>query len=116
LKAVAKTIESCIRRPADLVARYGGEEFAIILPNTLEEGAIFMAKNICQAINNLHIPHEASFVNDHVTISIGVSTVLPDKNIAPKTLIESADKALYLAKDQGRNRAVFSSSQSKNRQ
>ena len=108
LRAVAKSIESCIRRPADLVARYGGEEFAVILPNTLEDGAVFMATNICQAINNLHIPHEASFVNDHITISIWVSTVFPDKNIDPKTLIESADKALYSAKDQGRDRAVFS--------
>jgi len=107
LRIVAKTIESCICRPADLVARYGGEEFAVILPNTLREGAIFMATKICETINNLQIPHEASFVNDRVTISIGVSTVMPDRNISPKTIIESADKGLYLAKDQGRDRAVF---------
>jgi diguanylate cyclase (GGDEF)-like protein len=108
LRTVAKSIESCIRRPADLVARYGGEEFAVILPNTLQEGATFMANKICQAVSDLQIPHEASFMNTHVTISIGISTTFPDQNVSLKTIIESADKALYSAKDQGRDRAVFS--------
>lgn len=109
LKAVAKGIESCIRRPADLAARYGGEEFGVILPNTQKEGAIHIAEQICQAVASLQIPHESSYVNDHVTISVGVSTTLPEYPISPKTLIESADKGLYLAKNQGRDRAVFAS-------
>ncbi len=109
LRSVAKTIESCIRRPADLVARYGGEEFAVILPNTLREGATFIAEEICLAIAEMHIPHEASFVKDCVSVSIGMSTTMPEKNIHPRSLIESADKGLYLAKNQGRDRAVYSS-------
>jgi diguanylate cyclase (GGDEF)-like protein len=109
LRAVAKAIESCTRRPADLVARYGGEEFAVILPNTLKEGATFIAEEICFAIANLHIPHEASFVKDCVSVSIGISTTMPEKNVHPRNLIESADKGLYLAKNQGRDRAVYSS-------
>jgi len=108
LRKVAKTIESCIRRPADLAARYGGEEFAVILPNTLKEGATFIAEEICRAIAKLCIPHEASFVKDRVSISIGISTALPERNVHPRSIIESADKGLYLAKNQGRDRAVYS--------
>ena len=109
LRSVAKEIESCTRRPADLAARYGGEEFAIILPNTLREGATFIAEQICQAIANLNIPHESSYVGDRVTISIGISTTSPNFKADPRNLIEAADKGLYLAKNQGRDRAVFSS-------
>ncbi|WP_055075264.1 diguanylate cyclase [Pseudanabaena sp. 'Roaring Creek'] len=107
LRAVAKAIESCIRRPADLAARYGGEEFAVILPNTLKEGAAFIAEKVCHTVSSLNIKHEASFISDRVTISIGISTIQPTKKLSSKILIESADKGLYLAKKQGRDRAVF---------
>ncbi|MBD2176334.1 GGDEF domain-containing protein [Pseudanabaena sp. FACHB-1998] len=110
LRAVAKAIESCIRRPADLAARYGGEEFAVILPNTLREGATHIAEQICQAVDNLKIPHEFSYVSKHVSLSIGISTAFPTVRVLSKTLLESADKGLYLAKNNGRNRAVFNSS------
>lgn len=109
LKSVARAIESCIRRPADLAARYGGEEFAVILPSTQKEGAIYIAEQICQAVNALHIPHEASYVRDYVSLSIGVSTIFPERQVDPKFLVEAADKGLYLAKNQGRDRAIFSS-------
>ncbi|WP_271252920.1 diguanylate cyclase [Pseudanabaena sp. Chao 1811] len=107
LKSVAKAIESCIRRPADLAARYGGEEFAVILPSTQKDGAIYIAEQIGQAINALKIPHEASYVRSYVSVSIGVSTIFPERNIDPKVLVEATDRGLYLAKDQGRDRAVF---------
>jgi len=107
LRAVAKSIEACIRRPADLAARYGGEEFAVILPNTDRDGATFIAEKVCQAVNKLEIPHEASYVGGFVSISIGIASILPERQVSPRSLIESADKALYLAKDQGRNRVVF---------
>ncbi|MEY3305256.1 MAG: diguanylate cyclase [Pseudanabaena sp.] len=109
LRTVAKAIEACIRRPADLAARYGGEEFAVILPNTLKEGATFIAEEICHAIGELRIPHEASFVKDRVSVSIGISTAMPERSVHPRSIIESADKGLYLAKNQGRDRAVYSS-------
>lgn len=109
LRAVAKAIESCIRRPADLAARYGGEEFAVILPNTLREGATHIAEQICHTVANLKIPHELSYVSEYVSVSIGISTIFPNVRVLPKVLLESADKGLYLAKNHGRNRAVFNS-------
>lgn len=109
LRTVAKAIESCIRRPADLAARYGGEEFAVILPNTLREGATYIAEQICHTVNSLKIPHELSYVCEYVSVSIGISTVFPKARVLPKILLESADKGLYLAKNNGRNRAVFNS-------
>ncbi len=108
LKAVAKAIESCIRRPADLAARYGGEEFAVILPSTHKDGAIYIAEQICQVVNDLQIPHEASYVSGYVSLSIGVSTIFPERQIDPKVLVEASDKGLYLAKNEGRDRAIFS--------
>ena len=108
LKSVAKAIKTCIRRPADLAARYGGEEFAVILPSTQKEGALYIAKKICQTVNALQIPHEASYVSNYVSLSIGASTIFPERKIDPKILIEAADKGLYLAKNQGRDRAIFS--------
>ncbi|NUN63961.1 diguanylate cyclase [Pseudanabaena biceps] len=109
LRAVAKTIEACIRRPADMVARYGGEEFAIILPNTQQEGATFMAEQICQAVSSLKILHESSHVSDYVSVSIGIASVFPERRVSPRGLIEAADRGLYLAKNNGRNCVIFSS-------
>jgi diguanylate cyclase (GGDEF)-like protein len=107
LRAVAKAIESCIRRPADLAARYGGEEFAVILPNTEQNGAIFVANKISEAVAALDILHDASYVKDRVSLSIGISTAQPKHKTEPRKLIESTDKALYLAKSEGRDRVVF---------
>jgi len=107
LRAVAKAIESCIRRPADLAARYGGEEFAVILPNTEQDGATLVANSICQAVADLDILHDASYVKSRVSLSIGISATRPKRKNNPRELIESADKALYLAKSEGRDRVVF---------
>ncbi len=107
LRAVAKAIDSCICRPADLAARYGGEEFAVILPNTEQNGAIFIANKILEAVAALDIVHDASYVKDRVSLSIGISTTNPKRKCDPRELIESTDKALYLAKSEGRDRVVF---------
>ncbi|MBM4054199.1 MAG: diguanylate cyclase [Planctomycetes bacterium] len=104
LKQVAKTIHGIVNRPGDLAARYGGEEFAIILTEMNREHAVVFAEKVRESIELLKIPHKHSTVSDHVTCSIGVSVVIPNKNISPGTLIESADKALYNAKLEGRNR------------
>lgn len=106
LRAVAQAIESCIRRPADLAARYGGEEFAVILPNTEQNGAIFVANKISKAIAALEIVHDTSYVKDRVSLSIGISTTQPKRKAESRKLIESADRALYLAKSEGRDRFV----------
>lgn len=107
LKQIAAALRNNARRPADLVARYGGEEFCVILPNTDEDGAINVAAGIQTDIQMLRIEHNASKVSPNVTLSIGVTTTIPDQRQTADELIEMADKALYDAKMQGRNRVVF---------
>lgn len=101
---IAQTLQKVIRRPADLVARYGGEEFAIVLPNTNLEGAIKVAQSIQEAIHDLAIPHARSTVKGIITVSMGISSLLPDLEVEPDRLIADADTALYNAKQQGRDR------------
>ncbi|NQZ86889.1 MAG: diguanylate cyclase [Colwellia sp.] len=102
LKKVAKNLESTLKRPTDFIARYGGEEFSIILPNTTNVAEI--AENCRHSVESLNILHEYSSVAQVITISIGICTVAPTKIMRSRTLIETADKALYLAKNKGRNR------------
>jgi len=93
-----------IERPADLVARYGGEEFTVLLPHTDLQGAMTVATRIQAAVHNLAIPHAKSDVKDIVTVSLGISSVIPSHDVKPDTMIANADKALYHAKEQGRDR------------
>ncbi len=108
LEKIAQAAKKALKRPADLVARYGGEEFAIVLHNTDQVGAIYVAEQVQQAIRNLAIPHEYSDASDIVSVSLGVACMIPNKKRHEKELINDADKAMYLAKEQGRNRYVFS--------
>jgi len=107
LKRIAATLRQNARRPADLVARYGGEEFCVILPNTDQDGAQNVATAIRADVQALNIEHNASDAASNVTLSIGVATTFPDQNQVADTLIDTADKALYQAKTQGRNRVIF---------
>jgi diguanylate cyclase (GGDEF)-like protein/PAS domain S-box-containing protein len=104
LKLVAQTIKATLARPTDLACRYGGEEFAIILPATNQEGAAKAAESIRAAIENLEIPHIRSQISDHLTISVGMTTRIPTNNSNTQDIIIESDKALYLAKQEGRNR------------
>lgn len=105
---IAACIDKCSRRPADLPARYGGEEFVVLLPNTQIEGAVAMAETIRSAISGLSLEHSWSKIGDTVSMSLGVASVYPsaDKKVEAETLVELADKALYEAKETGRNRVV----------
>lgn len=103
LQQVAQIITKCINRPADLTARYGGEEFAIILPNTDQEGAVIVAKTIQATLQSLQIPHVGSTVATYITLSVGISCLIPTLNCSFLELIAAADTALYQAKRQGRN-------------
>jgi diguanylate cyclase (GGDEF)-like protein len=104
---VAMAMRNTVRRSGDLVARYGGEEFAVILPNTDALGAVYVAENIRSAVKDLHIAHEASAVSPYVSMSLGVSTIIPTQETEPQNLIDAADRALYQAKAQGRDRVVM---------
>lgn len=103
LKEVANAIACACKRPADLVARYGGEEFAVLLPDTDVEGAIYVAQQIRQQIAKLAIPHTASRASTYVTISMGIASLIPTLECLQEKLIIAADRALYKAKEQGRN-------------
>ncbi len=104
LKEVARTVQIASQRPADLTARYGGEEFAVLLPATEREGAVIVAERIRSEVERLGILHSASDINDVVTASIGVATMVPTLDVSPLELLSKADKALYQAKAGGRNR------------
>jgi two-component system chemotaxis family response regulator WspR len=108
LKSVAECLDGSIHRDTDFLARYGGEEFSVILPETHLEGAIKVAETIRENIETLELPHAKSKVSDFVSISIGVSAVIPLMATEPEILITAADQALYRAKENGRNRVEFS--------
>ena len=104
LKAVAETIAETTQRPGDMAARYGGEEFVIVLPSTDQDGVKVIVNSLFDNINRLKIKHEFSTISKYITISAGIATIKPTKTSKPEQLIERADKALYKAKDNGRNR------------
>jgi diguanylate cyclase (GGDEF)-like protein len=106
LRRVAAALSSAGRRPADLAARYGGEEFAMVLPGTVLDGAVDVAQAVSRVIEGLAIPHARSAVDPKVTLSQGIVALIPEKETSSEDLIQRADQALYLAKQQGRNRYV----------
>jgi diguanylate cyclase (GGDEF)-like protein len=103
LKQIAETSLDVAARTGDLVARYGGEEFAALLPGTGNEGALKLAIDLCEALRTRALPHVANPAGI-VTVSVGCATMIPQLNQETASLIEMADKALYTAKSQGRDR------------
>jgi len=106
IKFVASTIKECLQRPCDDACRYGGEEFAIILPNTPVEGAIAVAESIRNKIEKSKIHTSAGIIE--MTISAGVHSAIAELNQDPNQHTALADKALYQAKETGRNRVSSS--------
>jgi len=100
LTQIAACIVESAKRPSDCAARYGGEEFALLLPNTDLSGALKLAEEVRERVERLSADKWAT------TVSIGVACLVPDMAGSPKDLIEAADKALYEAKEGGRNRCV----------
>jgi len=103
LVKVAEALSGVSGRSTDLLARYGGEEFVLMLPNTDREAALVLAERCRAAVAELRIPHAASDVCDVVTVSAGLSTMVPSESAEPASLFDTADKMLYLAKQKGRN-------------
>lgn len=107
LQQVALAIECVMESTPGLVARYGGEEFGIILPDVDDLQALKIADKIAVNVSKLHVAHQKSLVSEYVTISLGVHTLIPTAESSPELLIALADKALYQAKAEGRNRACL---------
>ena len=104
LKTIAREISSVARRSTDLFARYGGEEFVLLLPEVDAKGAAFIAKQVQDIVKIVGIPHAYSPAAEYVTLSMGVATMVPREGQSPVDLLNVADKAMYVAKQNGRNR------------
>lgn len=105
LRQVAKVLDDTIGRAGDLVARYGGEEFVFIALSANSEGAMKIARRICEAVQAQALPHALSDFGC-VTVSVGVASCVPSETNRPEELLAAADKALYRAKHRGRNQAA----------
>jgi diguanylate cyclase (GGDEF)-like protein len=106
LRAVAHAIHTCVRRPTDLVARFGGDEFAVLLPDTNEHGARAVAERIRQAVEALDLGSAVDEMGDRVTLSLGLASGPAPHLRNPGSLIDATDRALYRAKELGRNRVA----------
>jgi diguanylate cyclase (GGDEF)-like protein/PAS domain S-box-containing protein len=107
LRRVAAAIRQSVRVPNDLPARYGGEEFGVILINANEDLALSIAQRILSQLHQLQIPHTRSPLG-YISVSLGVATVLDIGNDTAEDLVAAADRALYAAKREGRNRIIAS--------
>jgi len=110
LRSVAAVLLDGATSPRAVAARYGGEEFALLLPGVEAAEAAKVAERLCAAVSALDVPHAGSPVSSHVTLSLGVATHTPVPGSRPGLLVRAADEALYLAKDEGRNRLVLAGS------
>jgi diguanylate cyclase (GGDEF)-like protein len=106
LRALGQVLEYAARRPLDIAVRMGGEEFAVLLYGMDKDQALTHAEAIRMALLDLAIPHDGSMTAAVVSMSIGLACVVPDESLDMSILYEQADKALYRAKDNGRNRVV----------
>ena len=110
LQKVALALAGSVRS-SDLAARYGGEEFVVVLPNSNVDTAKLVAQRIQDRLRGMEIPHEGSNTSKYVSISMGIASLYHNQIISPEELLEEADKALYQAKEQGRDRAVIRQSE-----
>jgi len=104
LVAVSACIKQCMRRSADISCRYGGEEFCLILPETDSNGALALAEELRKSIEACQVSYNS--IDIKLTVSCGVSTYQQQKNVQPEHIFSIADKALYQAKNNGRNQVI----------
>lgn len=103
LQKVSECLSNTVSRSSDSICRYGGEEFAIILPNTQQIQAIKIVKDIKSALAKLAIEHSKSPVNESITMSFGIYSIVPSDKTTATVMISEADEALYISKATGRN-------------
>ena len=104
LRTIGSALAQGASRSADIVARYGGGSFCVILPSTDKDESHGIAEAIRKKIFDEGIPHDPSKVNGIVTVSIGICSGVPYEGTHPGDLIQAADRALFMAKERGRNR------------
>jgi len=107
LKAIADIFTECVTRKDDFASRYGGEEFIIILPNTDEKGVQVTAQKVLDKLASCRIPHEKNEITGFVTVSIGYTVINVKHNHIITNYIKCTDEALYLSKQNGRNRYTY---------
>lgn len=106
LKSISHCLQDLNLPPRNFVARYGGEEFCVLLLQRTEQEAVAIAEEIRKAVLGLKIPHRTSPTNENVTVSLGVSTIIPTGELQPNDIISMADTALYQSKHNGRNQVT----------
>ncbi len=109
---VAQLLHAVPHRGGDLLARIGGEEFAAILPDTPFEYLDFLAEKFRASVENAALPHDYSHAAKIITVSIGGSTIIPDKQSNRVDFLKKADEQLYVAKKLGRNQFCLKTSAS----
>lgn len=107
LKQIAQILKKSVSRPRDLVARFGGEEFVLVLPDTSQASAIEMVERILQSIRTADICHSSSPLDQRLSVSLGVKTIIPTQKNDKMAFLKEVDQNLYLAKEQGRNGYVI---------
>lgn len=103
LRRIANLLATHARRPGELAARYGGEEFVLVFPDTDHQQAVQIAESVINDVRQAHLPQPEGLERPFVSISIGVSAVVPSDRLTPSRLIVAADEALYEVKRGGRN-------------
>jgi diguanylate cyclase (GGDEF)-like protein len=101
---VATVLAECARRPADFVSRYGGDEFAVLLPDTPQSGSIIVAELMLRKMRERRLENKSSSVKPYVTLSLGIASALAEEDLSQDELFVRADRALYEAKKNGRDR------------
>lgn len=104
LVQMARVLMSIAKRPSDLVCRYGGEEFLVLLPNTQQAAALALTRKAMETLSQTIISLDEESVT--LTASWGLASVIPDQQHSGQTLIQRADRLLYQAKTEGRNRVI----------
>lgn len=95
------------KRAGDICARHGEDEFAVVFGNSSVKQLVSVFDRIMEEIDALKLPHKASPTVGFVTVSAGVTTMYPSRQIGPEVLVHKADELLYLAKEKGRNRIEY---------
>ncbi|NEQ68350.1 MAG: diguanylate cyclase [Symploca sp. SIO2D2] len=107
LKKVASAIRQVVESPENLLARYGGKEFVVVLPNIRVTGGMWLAQKIRARLKQLKLTHVGSTVNNYVTLSLGVASMVPHLDSSPTILMAAAKEALAQAKAEGGDRVII---------